>query len=379
MHNKFCVIDRNVVITGSYNWSRKAQLNNENITVTKGDYELSLQFVNEFNRLVEHYFGEKAAEEIDIGKLVKRLQVVKNFISLGETDELPAQLAKLRTIAFSAELNELIEDIGAKRYSDAISKIAAFINRYQQLTLYEDPEVNALKAEIKALELELTSISNEKADAEKLVVEFGIRHNQILGAIISKILKLKIEMLKGEVPESEEKKKEYEEAKKDYEDYHQQYEETKSKKHFDLNEEQQAELKKKYREATRKCHPDRVAEELKQEAEEVFNELQRAYQENNLQRVTEILDEINKGNFYISRSEKISEKTKLKAETTRLRNKIKKLVLELTELKSSETYQTISKIDDWEVYFGETKEKLEEQLNELEKKAEGIPNKRETI
>lgn len=369
MHNKFCVIDRNTVITGSYNWSRKAQLNNENITVAKGDYELSLQFVHEFNRLVEHYFGEKAAEEIDIGKLVKRLQVVKNFISLGETDELPSQIAKLRTMSFSAELNELIHDIEAKRYSDAVTKIESFINRYQQLALYEDPELNALKVEIKALELELTSISNEKADAEKLVVEFGIRHNQILGAVISKILKLKIELLKKEVPESEEKQKEFEEAKKDYEEYHKQYEETKSKKHFDLSEEQQAELKKKYREATRKCHPDRVAEELKKQAEEVFNELQQAYQENDLKRVTEILDEINKGIFFVSRSEKISEKTKLKAEATRLRNQIKKLVLQLTELKSSETYQTISKVQDWEKYFGETKEKLEEQLKELEKKA----------
>ncbi len=350
MHNKFCVIDRNTVITGSYNWSRKAQLNNENITVTKGDYELSLQFVNEFNRLVEHYFGEKASEEIDIGKLVKRLQVVKNFISLGETEEMQSQTAKLKQIPSLAgmeSVSEILQDIEAKRYSDAVTKIESFINRYQQLALYEDPEVNALKVEIKALELELTSISNEKADAEKLVVEFGIRHNQILGAIISKILKLKIELLKKEVPESEENQKEFEEAKKDYEEYHKQYEETRSKKLFDLSEEQQVELKKKYREATRKCHPDRVAEELKKQAEEVFNDLQQAYQENDLKRVTEILDEINKGNFFISRSEKISEKTKLKAEATRLRNQIKIFALQLTELKSSETYQTILKIDDW--------------------------------
>jgi len=33
MHNKFCVIDCSTVITGSYNWSRQAQQNSENITV----------------------------------------------------------------------------------------------------------------------------------------------------------------------------------------------------------------------------------------------------------------------------------------------------------------------------------------------------------
>lgn len=318
--------------------------------------------------MVEHYFGEKTAAEIDIGKLVKRLQVVKNFIALGETDELPAQLSKLRSMSFSAELNEVIRDIEAKRYSDAVSKIELFINRYQQLALYEDPEVNALKVEIKVLEMELTAISNEKADAEKLVVEFGIRHNQQLGEVISKILKLKLELLKMGVPESEEKEREFEEAKKDYEEYHKQYEETKSKKHFDLSDEQQTELKRKYREATRKCHPDKVAEELKKEAEEVFNELPHAYQENNLQRVSEILDEINKGNFFVSRSEKISEKVKLKAEVTRLRSKINKLILELTEMKSTETFQTITKIDDWGKYFAETKKKLDDQLKKFEKK-----------
>jgi phosphatidylserine/phosphatidylglycerophosphate/cardiolipin synthase-like enzyme len=35
MHNKFCVIDKTNTITGSYNWSIKAQSNHENITITK--------------------------------------------------------------------------------------------------------------------------------------------------------------------------------------------------------------------------------------------------------------------------------------------------------------------------------------------------------
>jgi phosphatidylserine/phosphatidylglycerophosphate/cardiolipin synthase-like enzyme len=47
MHNKFCVIDLQTVINGSYNWSRKAQYNKENITI---DYsrQLSEQFAQKF-------------------------------------------------------------------------------------------------------------------------------------------------------------------------------------------------------------------------------------------------------------------------------------------------------------------------------------------
>ncbi|TAE00475.1 MAG: hypothetical protein EAZ97_05805 [Bacteroidetes bacterium] len=33
MHNKFCVIDSDIVLTGSYNWTNQAQRNDENITV----------------------------------------------------------------------------------------------------------------------------------------------------------------------------------------------------------------------------------------------------------------------------------------------------------------------------------------------------------
>ncbi len=47
MHHKFCIIDDCTVITGSYNWSRKAQLNDENIVVIK-DTSLATQFKNEF-------------------------------------------------------------------------------------------------------------------------------------------------------------------------------------------------------------------------------------------------------------------------------------------------------------------------------------------
>ena len=48
MHNKFCIIDNNVVMTGSYNWSFKARKNDENILVIKDDNLLTEQFVNKF-------------------------------------------------------------------------------------------------------------------------------------------------------------------------------------------------------------------------------------------------------------------------------------------------------------------------------------------
>lgn len=50
MHHKFCIIDLNTVIQGSYNWSKKAQYNGENIdTVTNPSH--ALQYANRFIKL----------------------------------------------------------------------------------------------------------------------------------------------------------------------------------------------------------------------------------------------------------------------------------------------------------------------------------------
>lgn len=51
MHNKFCLIDDKTIITGSYNWTNRAQINNENIIVIRDDFQNILKFKNEFNKL----------------------------------------------------------------------------------------------------------------------------------------------------------------------------------------------------------------------------------------------------------------------------------------------------------------------------------------
>lgn len=53
MHNKFCVIDNQVVITGSYNWSDNAEFkNDENVTV-ENDPKQASKYSVEFRRLTE--------------------------------------------------------------------------------------------------------------------------------------------------------------------------------------------------------------------------------------------------------------------------------------------------------------------------------------
>lgn len=51
MHEKFCVIDNNNVISGSYNWSTNAEFkNDENIQVVSNNTENASKYTREFNR-----------------------------------------------------------------------------------------------------------------------------------------------------------------------------------------------------------------------------------------------------------------------------------------------------------------------------------------
>lgn len=77
MHNKFCIIDNKTVLNGSYNWTRKAIKNFENITITR-DKTICIQFVEQFNKLKEQsvaYFekvigeSDKSLTELDIENL----------------------------------------------------------------------------------------------------------------------------------------------------------------------------------------------------------------------------------------------------------------------------------------------------------------------
>lgn len=77
MHNKFCVIDNQIVINGSYNWTQNARLvNQENIQITI-DKGLAQSFRDGFNELFKYatdlsvyveevgYFREKAIRRLD--------------------------------------------------------------------------------------------------------------------------------------------------------------------------------------------------------------------------------------------------------------------------------------------------------------------------
>lgn len=295
---------------------------------------------------------------IDISKIVKRLELIKSFIVLEEEEDISEQVSKLQKLQINETVQEIIIHLQQKSYGKAITAIETFINAHHQVSVYVDPEIEALRFEAKALEAQLQQLSNEKAELDKVVHEFGVRHNHELGKLIIKILQYRKKQSEG-TPQ-------YEEAEKEYEDFYTNYEATKNKKIAILTEEEQKELKACYRKASKLCHPDVVNESQKEAAHRIFMELNAAYEKNDLKRVIEILESLQQGKAFTSKADTANEKLTLQVELERLRTRLDELNKEIVEIKTSETYQSIINITDWDEYFTKIKQELQERLNELE-------------
>jgi hypothetical protein len=371
MHNKFCIIDYETIITGSYNWTIKAQNNHENITIIKENPELAKQFTAEINSIKEKYL-DIHTDSFNISKILIRLETLKNIIVLEDTEDIHYQVKKIKLLIKNqnqtdvlSKVNDIIVLIEKSKFSKAVLLIDELVNKYKQITVYIDPDIAALKLEIKSLELQLSSLEDEKADIEKLISDFEIQYNNELGKPLIKLLTLKKEKLKKETEKDPTKQQEFDEAENDFNEYENNYNNTKDKVSFALSDEEQKDLKSLYRKASKLCHPDVVCEEFKKDAEKVFSELKQAYDSNDLKKVTKILKNLEKGIFKPN-SEKISEKEKLIMMITQLKLKIEEVETNLNTLKNNETYITISKIKDWTQYFAEAKEKILLQIMELE-------------
>ncbi len=359
MHNKFCIIDDEILVFGSYNWTRKAQSNHESITIIEGNRDLIIDFNQEFEKIR----GRTQETSIDWGKFVIRLETLLNVIRLEDEDDILYQTKKIKTLLLDAPPSEIItilELIAKQKYQESVIQLTALLQKLRQITTWQDPEIPALQLEIRSLEWQLSSLEDEKLDIEKQIYVFEIKHNLELGELIISILKLK-----KQIAEFENDEEKIAEASQDYAEYEQSFEESKTKELKELSEAEQKELKNKFRQASKLCHPDKVPDEQKKLAEQTFIELKTAYEANDLATVNRILSDLEK-HIFASNSVVLTKKEKLVSHLSILSQKRQQLEEILLSLKNSEAYLKISHIQDLNVYFSETKSALLRVKEDLE-------------
>lgn len=80
MHDKFCIIDERVVITGSYNWTNKAEYNNESITVFYDEKE-TVDFYNDnYHKITNNIPYENGGKVENADKLAKTQKTIHQHL-----------------------------------------------------------------------------------------------------------------------------------------------------------------------------------------------------------------------------------------------------------------------------------------------------------
>lgn len=366
MHNKFCVIDNHLVITGSYNWSYKASTNFENVVITSGDGDLATQFKKEINRIIGELLTDNKV--LPVSKIIKRLEIIKNYIILEELEDLDGEIRKIKPFEFDNSIQEIIQSILDRNFGLTIRKIDDFLKNHQVLIAWVDYELEALKVELKILENELAALEGEKIEIEKLLEEFNYQHTLELGDIITEILRIKTILSSNDSEEHEKSQKE-EKAYQNQRDF----EEKKVKIKISQDEEKQ--LKKMHRKGVFKCHPDLFQNESKEIQDmiaEIYKSFDEAYDRQDIKEVERILNLLENGSISKIKKNTVNDKSKLEGIKEFLLTKISKVKRNLEELKENETYQDILEIKDWKEYFIELRLKLNSHLSELNKKLNSL-------
>jgi hypothetical protein len=115
MHHKFCVIDGHTTITGSFNWTRKATTNDENIIVLQNDARFANEFVDTFMALAQRmgvYLGQGVVLSPLYGFYKQRIELLEvEIAALQAAIEQAQQLVRHFEQAYWAKLGALLREI----------------------------------------------------------------------------------------------------------------------------------------------------------------------------------------------------------------------------------------------------------------------------
>jgi hypothetical protein len=323
--------------------------------------------------------GTIQLEENIMQQLLKRLEIIKAAISLEDEETISLHLEKIRCRAGEVEeLTAIFSCLDALDYPEALSHITTFLNIQSAVTTWSDPEVAALKLELQGLERRLIRLSGERDEFLHTIEGFNRQYSVRLGEIISQILKLQVMLAGAEeakhIGDNEETRKGYEKAKKKAEEQYRHFsgeygEYLAEPEPQKLNEKDARRLKFVYRKASRLCHPDMVADDLKEQAAAQFQELNNAYRMNDLARVEEILVSLESGGDFVAASEQMGDKEKLRTHIRGLRQRVDELAAEIERIQADNTWQLVVQLGgEYDAYFTEQEAALKEEMERLQQK-----------
>lgn len=299
-------------------------------------------------------------------QIIKRLEIIKSSLSMEDMDIVEHQMQKLKTIPLDDPVLQIIRLLEIMEYAQATVAIDLYLKSFSQISVYEDPEIIGLRIDLKVQEEKVRDLNDQKIELQGTITEFKTAYYRILGGIMEQILRLKQAILEKIVQDNPEQQDEYEEAKTDYEEFHRTREENTKPSRKELNKADQESLKSLYRKCAKLCHPDVIDDSFKDEATQMFRELDDAYDNNDLDKITAIYNRLTKGDLFTASSDTERDREKLKNKIAELKEKAASLTAEIEAIKQDETYIELMGIGNRDEYFAQQKRDLEKVLMDLE-------------
>lgn len=303
-------------------------------------------------------------------EVLQRLEMVKSAIMLEDDDVICLQVNKLSLLTLDRDASDILDLLQRGTFESVIGLIENYRQSKLGLVSYEDKELYGLRLELKMVEAEYEELCIEKITIESMLNDFNSQYYHKCGKLIEVILlhRAKLQQVRASAtPEDQDKADAFAEAQNDYDDFYREYTEKTGESLVELNDADQKELKAAFRKASSLCHPDKVSDKFKEQAGEVFKQLNEAYKAKNLKLVNKILAALQSQKGFGIFSDTVSSTEKLRLRIANVREKVIIIEGAIATIKSDETYQLIESLDDWEIYFDGMNVNLKNELVKLEK------------
>lgn len=120
------------------------------------------------------------------------------------------------------------------------------------------------------------------------------------------------------------------------------------------------------------CHPDVVADELKEKAHQMMVQLNQARQNADLAAIRALLTQLQSGLEPMMASDRLNNLEHLRHKIRQLRTQIDALLKEITQLETENAWRLASSVADKEAYFSEQERALTEIRNTLEAQVQQV-------
>jgi len=303
-------------------------------------------------------------------EIAARIQALQSLLESRDFELAETVAIRLEAHRELEGVGEIIDSVGDHCYAEASALIRKLLSEGTRLVQWSDHEIALLEAELERLAAELADVEAEQAETAHLLARFQAAFDRALGDRIEELLRLRMRVRQREAESNPDTRESYEEAKNDYEHHRADQEahrEVAEATEWSLSDEERKELKRLYRAAAKRCHPDTVPEEHVDAAAATFRDLNEAYQAGDLERVRKIAERAASGLFEAVNSDDSPEKLKerMRVQIAAVREALAKAREDLDAVKQSTTYRSACEAEDWGAYFEVQARRLDEQIEQL--------------